>query len=450
MDKVLAREIKLARAAEKLGLGTKQVRRLARRYAADGLEGLKPRHRGRPGSGYTVEFRERVINLIESAYEDFGPTLASEKLKERNGIEVSKEWLRQTMMEAGIWFDRRAKAPRIHQLREPCERRGELVQIDGSHHRWFEDRGPKCVLLVFIDDATSEIGHLEFAPSEDSLAYMSATKEYLRKHGKPIAFYSDKHSIFYNSKANLSRGDGATQFGTIVRRLNIEIICADCSEAKGRVERANRTLQDRLIKEMRLEGISTIEDANKFVSSYVQKHNLKFARPPFDPVDAHRPVSDDDHVDDVVRWEETRKVTKSLSVHYNKVMFILDDSPFARTAIGKLVTVCDFPDGRVEIQHEGVSLPYQTYDKLRRVSQAEVVGSKRLGAALETAKALQEAQGHHMAGAQLPPAFPGQIIVDLRVVGRVTPNRVDQDILGMQPIKRIEVWHSEQIWGGGP
>lgn len=395
LEKVLAKEIKVTIAARRLSLSAKQTGRLAKRYAKDGIEGLKPRHRGRPGSRYSEDFNARVVALVTEKYEDFGPTLASEKLAERDGIQIPRETLRLLMIKHGIWLDRHARAPRIHQLRDPCERRGELVQIDGSHHRWFEDRGPKCVLLVFIDDATSEIGHLEFARSEDALAYMSATKQYIRKHGKPIAFYSDKHSVFYNSKANLSRTDGATQFGAVLQRLKITIICADSSQAKGRVERANRTLQDRLIKEMRLAGISTIEEANKFAPSYIDKHNSKFARLPFNPTDAHRPVQDEDQVDDIVRWEVTRKVTKSLSVHYNKVMFLLDDSPCARTAIGKLVTVCDFPDGRIEIRHEGVPLPYRTYDKMRRVNQAEVIDSKRISAALEMAKAMQEIQPHH-------------------------------------------------------
>lgn len=395
LEKVLAREIKLVRAAEQLGIGPKQVRRLARRYASDGLEGLKSRRRGRLGSGHSDDFRREVLVLVKSKYAGFGPTLASEKLKERDGIHVSREWLRLAMMEAGLWRDRRARQPRIHQLRDPCERRGELVQIDGSHHQWFENRGPKCVLLVFIDDATSEVGHLKFVPCEDSLSYMSATREYVKKHGKPIAFYSDKHSVFYNSKANLSRGDGATQFGAVLQRLGITIICADSSQAKGRVERANRTLQDRLVKEMRLEQISTIDDANKFVPAYLQQHNSKFARLPLNTVDAHRPIEAHDLVDDIVRWEETRKVTKSLSVHYNKVIFILDDTAFARAAVGKLVTVCDFPDGRLEIRHDGLPLPYRRYDKLRRVNQPEVVGSKRLQPALEMAKLLQELQPHH-------------------------------------------------------
>lgn len=182
LDKVLAREIKMVRAAQKLKLGPKQVRRLVNRYLDDGLEGLEPRHRGRPNSGYSPEFKQHVIALIRDKYEDFGPTFASEKLNERDGIYVSREWLRLAMMEAGIWYDRAARQPRLHQLREPREQRGELVQIDGSHHKWFENRGPKCVVLVFIDDATSEIGHLEFAPSEDSLAYMSAAKKYFLKH----------------------------------------------------------------------------------------------------------------------------------------------------------------------------------------------------------------------------------------------------------------------------
>lgn len=395
LERVLTRELKIGRAARQLGLGPKQTRRLLQRYLDDGLDGLRSRRKGRPDCGFSREFKERVIGLIRTQYADFGPTFAAEKLEEREGIKVSREWLRVTMMEAGIWLDKVTRRPKLHQLREPCERKGELVQIDGSHHRWFEDRGAKCALLVFIDDATSEIGHLQFAASEDAMAYMSATKAYISKHGKPVAFYSDKHSIFRNPKANLERGEGETQFGRVLRNLNIEIICADSSEAKGRVERANRTLQDRLVKELRLAGISTIEAANEFVETYVARHNANFARDPFSPIDAHRPVDAKDFVDDLVRWEEQRKVSGTLALHYNKVMFILEDSPLSRKLKGKYVTVCEFPDGRVEVQHDGVSFPYRTFDKLRRVNQPEVVGGKRLDAALEFAKQMQALVPHH-------------------------------------------------------
>lgn len=186
-----AGEIKLKQAAQRLRLHPRHVRRLQAKFADEGLAGLRSKRKGRPGSGYTAELRDQVIQLIRYHYHDFGPAFASEKLAANHGIKVSREWLRKVMISAGIWQDRVDRRPRVHQLRKPCERRGEIIQIDGSHHRWFEDRGPKCALLVFIDDATSELLHLEFAPSESTLAYMKATQSLIMKHGKPIAFYSD-------------------------------------------------------------------------------------------------------------------------------------------------------------------------------------------------------------------------------------------------------------------
>ena len=158
----------------------------------------------------------------------------------------------------------------IQQPRYRREHVGELVQIDGSEHRWFEDRGAACTLLVFVDDATSRLMELRFVASESTFAYFEALKAYLRRHGKPSAFYSDKHSIFRVSKENAASGNGMTQFGRALSELNIEIPCANTSQAKGRVERAHHTLQDRLVKELRLAGINTIEAANAFLPNFVE------------------------------------------------------------------------------------------------------------------------------------------------------------------------------------
>jgi len=191
-------------------------------------------------------------------YADFGPTFAAEKLAERHNLKVSRETLRSWMQQAGIWMSR-AERKRIQQPRHRREHIGELIQIDGSGHRWFEDRAAVCTLLVFVDDATSRLMELRFVASESTFAYFEALKAYLRRHGKPVAFYSDKHSIFRVSNENAASGNGMTQFGRALSELNIEILCANTSQAKGRVERAHHTLQDRLVKELRLAGISTIE-----------------------------------------------------------------------------------------------------------------------------------------------------------------------------------------------
>jgi hypothetical protein len=225
------------------------------------------------------EVRDHAIGLVRQFYPDFGPTLADEKLEERHDLKVSRETLRNWTRQAGIWVCR-AERKRIQQPRYRREHIGELVQIDGSEHRWFEDRADRCTLLVFVDDATSRLMELRFVASESTFAYFEALKTYLSRHGKPVAFYSDKHSIFRVSNENAASGDGMTQFGRALSELNIGILCANTSQAKGRVERAHETLQDRLVKELRLAGISTIDAANAFLPAFIAHYNARFSKPP--------------------------------------------------------------------------------------------------------------------------------------------------------------------------
>jgi Homeodomain-like domain len=237
-------EIRVADAMALLSLERRQIYRLLERVRQDGAAGLISRKRGRPSNRrYGDAFRDQVVSLVREQYNGFGPTLAREYLAERHGIRVSCETLRQMMMAAGLWKDRAARRPRPHQPRYRRDCRGELIQVDGSKHWWFEDRGPQCTLLVYIDDATSELMHLEMVESESTFAYMRATRTYIERHGKPVALYSDKHSAFRNNTAS-ANGDGMTHLGRALHALNIEIICANSPQAKGRVERANGTLQD--------------------------------------------------------------------------------------------------------------------------------------------------------------------------------------------------------------
>jgi transposase InsO family protein len=262
-------ELRVEDAAAVLGLKRRQVFRLFVRMRAEGASGIVSRKRGRPSNRrHSVALREQIIAIVREHYHDFGPTLAREYLIERHGITVACETLRQLMITAGLWKDRDARRPRPYQPRYRRDCRGELIQVDGSKHWWFEDRGVRCTLLVYIDDATSELMQLKMVESESTFAYMEATREYIEAHGKPVAFYSDKHSVFRNNTAS-AKGDGMTHFGRALEALNIEIICAHSPQAKGRVERANATLQDRLVKAMRLEGIATIAEANAFLPSYL-------------------------------------------------------------------------------------------------------------------------------------------------------------------------------------
>ena len=309
IGRIERKELSVISAAERMGLSRSQVHRLMRAYRERGAAALISARRGKP-SNRTLPDHQRelavakrrgyVLGLVRQEYHDFGPTLAAEKLVERHDVTVSRETLRQWMIEDGLWQNRTERKKRVQQPRQRRARFGELVQIDGSLHWWFEGRGPKCALLVFIDDATGRILHLRFCPSESTFDYLQAAKASIDSYGKPLAYYSDRHSIFRTAKpAMKTRGykNGMTQFGRALDELNIDIICANSPQAKGRVERANRTLQDRLVKELRLEGIDTIEAANLMVPTFVHAFNARFAKEPYSDEDAHRPLAAYDSLD---------------------------------------------------------------------------------------------------------------------------------------------------------
>ena len=379
-----------AAAGQLLGLERRQVFRLLKAYRIEGATGLVSRRRGRPSNRRKPEaLRRAVLMIIRQWYWDFGPTLAAEKLREDHGIAVGRETLRHWMIEAGLWRDRKQRK-QVHQPRPRRDCVGELVQVDGSEHWWFEDRGPQCTLLVFVDDATSRLMHLQFVESELTpvpargrlFAYFHAARGYLESWGKPVAFYSDKHGVFRVNHPGALGGDGMTQFGRALHALNIDIICANSSPAKGRVERANKTLQDRLVKELRLAGAATLAEGNALLPAFIADYNARFAKAPANHKDLHRPLRAGDDLDDAFAWKEERTLSQALTLQYDKVVFILEPSEQAKMAIGKRVTVIDYPDGRLVIRYRGVELAYRTFDKIRQVSQAAIVENKQLGAAL--------------------------------------------------------------------
>src|SRR3989475_5790756 len=254
MTQLAERRLTRRRAAALLGLSERQVRRLDRALRRDGAQALASRHRGRPSNRrVATATREQALALVRERYGDFGPTFAHQKLTEEHALVLSVETLRGWMSAAGLWVPRAQRARRSYPPRPSRACRGELVQIDGSEHAWFEDRGPVCSLLVYVDDATSELLTLRFAEVESTFDYSRATRDYLAEHGKPMAFYSDRLSVFHvQARDRAANGSGLSQFGRALRALNIDLLCARSPEAKGRVERANGTLQDRLVKELRL------------------------------------------------------------------------------------------------------------------------------------------------------------------------------------------------------
>ena len=276
--------------ANMLDITKRQMFRLLKTYRIEGAAAIRHKARGKtPNNQIHRAKRDYVLALIKEKYSDFGPTLAAEMLEEHHSFKVSRETLRKWMVEDGIWLSRKQRRT-FHQPRLRRECYGELIQIDGSDHRWFEDRADPCTLLVFIDDATSTLMELRFVQSESTFSYFAALENYLLKHGRPVAFYSDKHTVFRVPSPS-KYSTGMTQFGRALAELNIEILCANSSQAKGRVERANRTLQDRLIKEMRIAGISSMEDGNAFLEGFMKRFNAKFAKAPTRPDNLHRALN---------------------------------------------------------------------------------------------------------------------------------------------------------------
>ena len=373
-------------AAELMGISPRHVRRLLRAYREQGEQGLISKRCGKPSNNrLKTEVKQQAVDLLHSRYHDFGPTLAHEKLSEIHKLKLSPESVRQIMIAEGLWKSRKVKRKAVHPMRPRRACRGELVQIDGSPHAWFEGRGPACALLAYIDDATSELMELYFVPVENTFGYFEATRRYLTKHGRPMAFYSDKHGIFRINAKNALSGSGMTQFGRAMKALDIKIICANTPQAKGRVERVFGTLQDRLIKELRLQGINTIEAAHDFLPEYIKDFNRRFAVSPRSNHDAHRPlVFSEDELNVIFSLQETRILSKNLTLQYHKVIYQIQTSRPTYALRKAQVTVCENPQGEISIIYKGKPLKYSVFHKQAR--QAEVVMSKELDAHLNRPK----------------------------------------------------------------
>ena len=376
--------------AQILGISDLQMRRICRRFAQEGAAGLGSKRRGQSNRRLPVELRKEALALVRARYADFGPTLAQEKLLEQHDIRVAPETLRQWMIDDGIWLTRRQRKKRIQQPRHRRDCYGELVQIDGSDHHWFEDRGPRSVLLVYVDDATGKLMALRMCESESAFSYFHATRSYLERHGKPVALYSDKAGVFRVNAKRPKAGDGFTQFGRAMSDLNIDVICANTPAAKGRVERAHQTLQDRLVKELRLRGISTMDDANAYFPEFMRDYNRRFGRVARNDHDAHRPLTERDGLDDIFTWQEERRVTAQLTVHHKRTMYLLEPTEEAKAAARKRVTVVEYEDGRVSIRFQGVVLAARPFHKDGCVTQGSIVENKLLSGALTEIRKRQQ------------------------------------------------------------
>ncbi len=380
VERVIDQRITQREAASKLGVSERQIRRILRRYRQEGDGGLVSRKRGKPSNRRTdTEVRKAVQKYIkEPIMKGFGPTLMAEKLAMQKGICLSKETVRRMMIEEGIWEAKTKKKEEPHLSRPRRKSRGELVQIDGSKHAWLEERGPKATLLVFVDDATSEILAAEFVPEECFFSYGDLCKRYFKAHGLPKSFYSDRFSVFRdNHKGNLAY-EPITQFQRALSVLDVELICASSPQAKGRVERANETLQDRLVKEMRLLGISNYEQANQYLPAFILDYNRRFAVMPASSLDFHRPLDATLDLDFLFSIHDSRKITPTLQIHYAGISYQIVTKHPAYYYAKQEVLITRDSAGLISAWFDGNLLTLKEIEK--RPRQGAVVSTKSANA----------------------------------------------------------------------
>ena len=364
VGQAIDKKITQKEAALRLNLSIRQIKRLAKKIRAKGPQSIAHKSRGNPKTlKYCIDVQNKVFNLLQEKYPDFGPTLAAEKLKEIDGINVSNEWLRLLMIKRGLWRAKQ-KRPPIHNPRTRRARYGELIQIDGSHHAWFEGRGPKCVALVFVDDATSHLQIVHFCETEDLKGYLTATKAYLEQYGCPKEIYTDKHSVFTVNHMRGGENKGKTHYAKVLSAFNIKQHLANSPQAKGRVERMNRTLQDRLLKEFRLNNISTIEDANEFMPKFIVKYNNRFAKKAKEDIDAHLLLTKEklDNLDEILAFKEHRSVSKAMTVQYQNKIYIINQVQAVRTLRKQGVTVYEMLNGDIRMFSRSQELAIEFFE----------------------------------------------------------------------------------------
>ena len=377
IQKVLERGIKQGEAAEILLLSGRQIRRIVKRIRSEGSRGVIHKSRGRPSNRrIPYKTKERVIKLYRAQYKDFGPTLASEKLLERDRIQISDETLRGWLIEAGDW--QRIRKKRKHrQWRERKHHYGEMVQMDGSHHEWFESRGPECVLMGYIDDATGEVFG-RFYGYEGTMPAMESFKLYIRKRGLPLKVYLDKHSTYKSTakpsiEDELNDVEPLSEFERALKELGVEVSHAHSPQAKGRIERLFRTFQDRVIKEMRLRGIRTIEEGNTFLEGYLPLYNKRFSVRPREKENFHRPLPKGLDLDAILCIKTQRTLRNDFTVAYNRKLYQVEDKIHASK-----VMVQERIDGSMRIYHKDRALRFKEITTRPLITRKPLAIPKRI------------------------------------------------------------------------
>ena len=366
---VKGKTLSQSQAAQQLDLSVRQIKRLCRRMREQGASGLISKRRGAPSNRrIAAEVREHTLGLVRQHYADFGPELAREYLASEHGVAYNTETLRGWMIAAGLWKPKTRRARRVHPPRPRRDCLGELVQIDGSHHDWFEARAAKCCLTAFIDDATGRVLAARFDPTETTQGYLGVLRRHIEQHGVPLALYGDRHSIFTKHDPE----DGVpTQFERALLQLDIEPICANSPQAKGRVERLFQTLQDRLVKAMRLAGISDIDAANAWLPGYMAQHNQRFAVAPCRQADMHRPwLGGADKLASLCALHHQRQLSAQLSCRFEGQVVQVEPGQMQAPKARAMVDIAQHRDGRLELSYRGQTLRHQRYacnDHLNRI-----------------------------------------------------------------------------------
>jgi hypothetical protein len=361
VKQAMERKMKQAVIAEELGMTERQVRRLVARGRKEGKRGMQHGLKGRVSrKRIGAEERKAVAGVIRERYGDFGPTLAQEYLEKGGTTAWSVSTVRRVMMEEKIWQAKRGKK-RHRSWRERRRNEGLMVQMDGSEHDWFEGRGPRCWLVICVDDATSKIKCARFEDSEDTATMMGLAKRYIERYGRPGSFYVDRDSIYRTNRQatvdeELRDRQAETQFGRALRELDIRLICALSPQAKGRVERQFNTFQDRLVKALRLAGISAKEEGNRFLETYLPEHNGRYGVEAADPADAHRPLLKEQRLEEIFSARTPRVVGNDQTVQYqNRVFQLLREQP-TRVYAKATVEVEERLDGSVHVRRKGTYL----------------------------------------------------------------------------------------------
>ena len=365
VEQVLDGRIRQKEAAERLKITERHFRRILRNYREEGDAGLVSKKRGQVSNRKTdKETLNKVIEFIcDPLKNGFGPTFMAEKLEDMEGIKLSKETVRKEMIRCGVWKAKSKKKENLHPARPRRVCRGELVQIDGSEHAWLEERGPKATLLVFVDDATSEILAAEFAPVESFFSYGKLCKSYFRKWGIPVGFYCDRYSVFRSPKQKKTGEETVTQFQRALSVLDIDLRYAYSPEAKGRVERCNGTLQDRLVKEMRLLGIDNYDAANAYLPEFIADYNRRFAVKPIGSFDRHRPLDETEDLDFLFSVHDFRIITKALQVHYDGKVYQIKTERPAYNFQKREVLITQDSDGEITAWLDGNVLDLEEIEK---------------------------------------------------------------------------------------